>query len=353
MRRKRWKYFRGIIFVSCLSKLFTVFLNKKVNNLSEKYNDVSGAQFEFKKVFFTVDAIYSFHSLVQNMLNNNTQPLFCAFVDLKKAFDPVYHNALRLNLYKMEINGKMLRIICAVYDSVKCCVRHCGSYSDFFEVSVGLKQGETLSHILFSLFIEDLQGKPSSGLNIKGINLLLFLLADDMVILGETPEDLQGSLNGLHKYCDKWELEVNTSKTYLGVVLNYTGVFCLNQQTLSCKALLAMNILLQNSHSFDCHPKPCCQLFDAFVASILSYSCKVWGYSNSKHLERFITPFPWYRGLPSIFKDRSVTSSIPAYFQNSEPPIICYKYNKPIRNTVFNFNKLVSDLDIHANTPES
>ena len=29
--------------------------------------------------------------------------------------------------------------------------------------------------------------------------------------------------------------------------------------------------------------------------------------------------------LPSIFKDRSVTSSIPAYFQNSEPPIICYK----------------------------
>ena len=33
--------------------------------------------------------------------------------------------------------------------------------------------------------------------------------------------------------------------------------------------------------------------------------------------------------------------------------LICYKYNKPIRNTVFNFNKLVSDLDIHANTPES
>ena len=55
--------------------------------------------------------------------------------------------------------------------------------------------------------------------------------------------------------------------------------------------------------------------------------------------------------LSSILQDRSVTSSIPAYFQNSEPPIICYKYNKPIRNTVFNFNKLVFDLDIHANTP--
>ena len=40
--------------------------------------------------------------------------------------------------------------------------------------------------------------------------------------------------------------------------------------------------------------------------------------------------------------------SIPTYFQNSEPPIICYKYNKPIRNTIFNFNKLVSDLDIQV-----
>ena len=55
--------------------------------------------------------------------------------------------------------------------------------------------------------------------------------------------------------------------------------------------------------------------------------------------------------LPSIFQDRSVTSSIPDYFQSSEPPIICYKYSKPIRHTIFNFNKLVSDLDNHANTP--
>ena len=57
--------------------------------------------------------------------------------------------------------------------------------------------------------------------------------------------------------------------------------------------------------------------------------------------------------LPSIFQDKSVTSSIPDYFQNSEPPMICYKYNKPIRNIIFNFNKLVSDLDIYANTPDS
>ena len=44
---------------------------------------------------------------------------------------------------------------------------------------------------------------------------------------------------------------------------------------------------------------------------------------------------------------------MPDYFQNSEPLITCYKYNKPIRNIIIDFNKLVSDLDIHGNTPES
>ena len=47
--------------------------------------------------------------------------------------------------------------------------------------------------------------------------------------------------------------------------------------------------------------------------------------------------------LPSIFQDKSVTSSIPDYFQNSEPPINCYKYNKPIRNMIFNLTPNLRD----------
>ena len=55
---------------------------------------------------------------------------------------------------------------------------------------------------------------------------------------------------------------------------------------------------------------------------------------------------------PSIFKDRSFTLSIPSYFQNSEPLLFGIS-KKPITNTRFNFNKLVSDLDIHSNIPKS
>ena len=33
--------------------------------------------------------------------------------------------------------------------------------------------------------------------------------------------------------------------------------------------------------------------------------------------------------------------------------MICHKYNKPIRITILNFNKLVSDLDIETSSPDS
>ena len=77
--------------------------------------------------------------------------------------------------------------------------------------------------------------------------------------------------------------------------------------------------------------------------------------SHQRHLIKipFINKGMDFIDLPGIFQDKSVTSSIPDYFQNSEPPINCYIYNKPIRNMIFNFNKLVSDLDINANIPNS
>ena len=57
--------------------------------------------------------------------------------------------------------------------------------------------------------------------------------------------------------------------------------------------------------------------------------------------------------LSSIFKNKSVISSIPTYFENKKSPIICYKYNKPIRSTVLNYNKLVTELDIKNYIPDS
>ena len=64
--------------------------------------------------------------------------------------------------------------------------------------------------------------------------------------------------------------------------------------------------------------------------------------SEMNHIRHFIKiPFIIkgidFIDLPSIFRDNKVGSSIPDYFENKEPPIICYEYNKPIRSTIFKF----------------
>ena len=116
-----------------------------------------------------------------------------------------------------------------MYASVRCCVRHLNTYSDFFEVAIGLKLGETVSPVLFSLFVEDsemyLQSEIESGINVNDINLVLLFFADDMVVLAETPEDLQNSLDSLYQYCLFWNLEVNTIKTKCIVFRRRGGLF--------------------------------------------------------------------------------------------------------------------------------
>lgn len=86
-------------------------------------------------------------------------------------------------------------------------------------------------------------------------------------------------------------LEIVNDFNYLGVVFSSSGSFNMNQNMLAGKGLKAMNTLLNNMKMFDFKPKLYCQLFDAFVSSILNYSCEVWGNVKSKDLERIHLKF--------------------------------------------------------------
>ena len=74
-----------------------------------------------------------------------------------------------------------------------------------------------MSPILFSLFINDieqsLQTNLLDGISLDQITIFLLLFADDAVIMSDTKQGLQNSLNQLEAYCEKWKLLVNVSKT--------------------------------------------------------------------------------------------------------------------------------------------
>ena len=57
--------------------------------------------------------------------------------------------------------------------------------------------------------------------------------------------------------------------------------------------------------------------------------------------------------LPKIFNDKNVRRLIPPYFRNTESPLICYKYSKPVRSIVFNYNSISTDINVIRNCPTS
>ena len=48
------------------------------------------------------------------------------------------------------------------------------------------------------------------------------LFADDIVLLSSRKEDLQTCMDNLHRYCNKWKLEVNINKNKI-IIFNKTG----------------------------------------------------------------------------------------------------------------------------------
>ena len=153
--------------------------------------------------------------------------LFCCFVDYTKAFDSVWREALWYKLINNGIQGKILNVVTNLYAQVKSCVFLNGKKSDFFISARGVRQGENLSPLLFSLFVNDIEDEFLKQ-NCKYINLdddrldnfiklLILMYADDTIILADTDKNLQLALKALQSYCDTWKLEINCSKTKITI----------------------------------------------------------------------------------------------------------------------------------------
>ena len=160
------------------------------------------------------------------------------------------------------------------------------------------------------------------------------------------------------------------------MVISNENKYCCKKSNISLKVLSETYIKVKKMFSFlSCLPISVRRILDneankfydkghqLYVAALLTrcytqYALLPFIDSEVNH-KRHFTKIPFLnKGIdfinrPSIPKDRSVTSSFPDYFEKEEPPILCFKYNKPIWSTLFYFNNFVLDLDIHTNTPDT
>ena len=102
--------------------------------------------------------------------------------------------------------------------------------SDSFPCNIGIRQGENLFPLLFSIYLQDLKSfisRKCDGLKdienmqkeyldeeiVTCFKLYILLYAEDTVKLAENPNDIQASLNEMEKYCDTFDLHINVNET--------------------------------------------------------------------------------------------------------------------------------------------
>ena len=196
--------------------------------------------------------------------------------------------------------------------SLKACVRTNEGLTEFFNCTIGLKQGCLASLILFSIFInEGKVAKEVENSGLRGVQvfpdlleILLLMFADDLALVSDTVVGLQQLLNLLYSFCQVKDLIVNTIKTKLmvyknvgilaktehwtsgGVALEVVPCFNFTRQLSSTlmareQAVIAKRFLisiLSKLYNYgQLSSEVFFQFFYARISPILMYGSEIWG----------------------------------------------------------------------------
>lgn len=371
--RQNPDFYRPITLLSCLGKLFTSVLNERLKTYIEIHNVVGEEQLGFRDGYSTIDGAFILHSLI-NIMKSRKKSTYAVFVDLKKAFPSISRPLLLQKLSNMNIGNKMYKTVKSMYENVKSCVALNGEMSELFSCQVGLREGECLSPILFSFYLNDLNdyllSSSNGGININYdvndivhyFHMFLLMYADDIVLFADSKSKLQNLLNCYADYCERWELVINTSKTkvmifgnkrgspnfyirdtaieivtsfkYLGITFTKNGRLINAIKNNIEKARRAFFSLVCKCRKkfvpIDCQ----IELFEKCIEPILLYGCEIWGSENCTIIDKFRL-----KCFKSMLK---VKNSTPNYMIFGELGILPITFTIKKRMLSF-WNKLVTD----------
>ena len=100
-----------------------------------------------------MEQIFNLRIICERHLQHQ-QHLYHVFVDFKKAFDRVWHDALWATLKFYNIDEQLISVIEGLYKSATSAVFHNNTVGKWFSPTVGTRQGCILSPTLFNIFLE-------------------------------------------------------------------------------------------------------------------------------------------------------------------------------------------------------
>jgi len=146
------------------------------------------------------------------------------FLDQEKAFDKVDHGFLWQVLKAFGFPEEFIKVIMLFYNGASSMVKVNGFLSEAIPIRSGVRQGDSLSPILFILVIEILAIMLRNNKDFKGIGkaawviwIKILLYADDVAIPFSSVEDLNQIKETIVLYCKASGAKVNHKKSQGGL----------------------------------------------------------------------------------------------------------------------------------------
>ena len=196
------KNYRGIKLLSHTMKLWERVVDARLRN-STKVNE---NQFGFMPGKSTMEPIFIVRQLMEKY-RETKKSMYVVFVDLEKAYDKVPRELLWEVLERKGVSKVYIEVIKDMYKDSRTRVRTVGGLSESFGVNVGVHQGSALSPYLFVLVMDELL----KG-NVKDVPWCM-LFADDMILMGDTVEEVQLMLERVTNALELKGMKVNRAKT--------------------------------------------------------------------------------------------------------------------------------------------
>ena len=158
--------------------------------------------------------IIAFRNIITAAKYQN-KPLFVITLDLSKAFDRMWIARMLLQLWKINIRGKLWRIFKNIYHHSKAFLHFKEFSSAIIDITCGSGQGFSISGPFFDLFINDLILELNSlGIKPKSweITLICLLYSDDILLVANNSLSIKRLLIQCVKFMKKVGLKINFKK---------------------------------------------------------------------------------------------------------------------------------------------
>ena len=130
-----FKNYRTISLISYPSKVMLKIILNRLQPQTEQILEEEQAGFRAGRS--TTEQIFNLRILGEKYLQHQ-QNLYHVFIDFKKAFDRVWHEALWATMRKYNINASIIRAIENLYDKAQSAVLFIGSTGEWFRTTVGV-----------------------------------------------------------------------------------------------------------------------------------------------------------------------------------------------------------------------